>query len=165
MTGPRSARGAAARPAALLPRDALVALAVLAFCAVVYWLTYDFGEAPAAMAQNIQPATFPRLVITVMAVLAAIIFAQSFTAAQKPLARVPALVPLSAAAMVGFVAAFQLIGIIPAMALLCLGLPVLWGERRLRALLVFAILLPGAIYGVFAGLLEVYFEPGSLMPW
>ncbi|QPC44209.1 tripartite tricarboxylate transporter TctB family protein [Kaustia mangrovi] len=166
MTEPRPTReGVAALPAALLPRDAVVALAILVFCAVAYWLTTGFDEAPAAMAQNIQPSTFPQLVITVMAVLAGVIFVQSFAAPQKTLARVPPLVPVSAGVMVAFVTAFQTLGIVPAMVLMCLGLPALWGERRWGLVIAFAVLFPAAIYGLFAGLLDVYFEPGPLIPW
>ena len=46
-----------------LPKDFIAGLGVLAFCAFAYWLSLDIKSAPAALAQNVQPATFPRGVI------------------------------------------------------------------------------------------------------
>jgi hypothetical protein len=51
------------------------------------------------------------------------------------------------------------------MVLLCLGLPVLWGERRWYAILPFAIGFPTAVYLLFAEVLEVHFEPSPLVFW
>ena len=58
---PHDTNAAGGRPAAFrLPRDFIVGACVLAFCAVAYAVTLTFKEAPAALAQNVQPATFPR---------------------------------------------------------------------------------------------------------
>ena len=54
---------------------------------------------------------------------------------------------------------------LPAMILLCLGLPVIWGERRWGLIVPFAILFPAAIYGLFAVVLGVHFDPGPLAFW
>jgi putative tricarboxylic transport membrane protein len=67
--------------------------------------------------------------------------------------------------VVGFVLAFQWLGIMPAMVLLCLGLPVLWGERRWHLVLPFGVGFPLAVYFLFAQVLEVHFEPSPLVFW
>jgi putative tricarboxylic transport membrane protein len=163
---PHEQDAAGARPAAArLPRDFVVGACVLAFCGVAYAVTLTFKEAPAALAQNVQPATFPRLVISVIAVFSIVLMVLSFRLPAKALKPVPATVPVSAAVMVGFAAAFGLLGFLPAMILLCLGLPVIWGERRWGLIVPFAILFPAAIYGLFAVVLGVHFDAGVLAFW
>ena len=61
--------------------------------------------------------------------------------------------------------AFDFLGILPAMILLCLGLPIMWGEKRLIFVVPYAILFPLAIYGLFAVVLGVHFEPSPLVFW
>ena len=56
-----------------LHTDAIVAVAVLAFCAGVFALTFAFDTVPAALAVGMGPAAFPRLLLAVMALLALIL--------------------------------------------------------------------------------------------
>ncbi|WP_420405450.1 tripartite tricarboxylate transporter TctB family protein [Nisaea sp.] len=149
-----------AATAARLPRDFVVGAGVLAFCAIAYFVTLDFKEAPAAVAQNVQPATFPRLVISVLTVLALALMAISFRADSKPARSIPLMVPMTGAMMLGFVLLFQSAGIIIAMAAFCLAMPLLWGERRWHIILPFAVLFPAAIYSLFAIGLDVHFDAG-----
>lgn len=154
--------GRAAGVAARIPRDLLVAIAVLAFCGVAYAITLGFAKAPAAVAQNVQPATFPRLVITVIAVLAAVLAVLSLRVDSRRKRPINPMVPATAAAMVAFVIAFDTLGFLAAMALFAAAMPVLWGERRWKLVLPFAVLFPGAIYVVFVVGLGVHFDPGLL---
>jgi putative tricarboxylic transport membrane protein len=115
------------------------------------------------VAQNVQPATFPRLVLGVIAVLTLAMMALAWKApVAAGLKRVPPMTWLSAGVMIAFVLAFQWLGIVPAMVLLCLGLPALWGERRWYLILPFALGFPAVVWLLFAQLLEVHFEPGLL---
>ncbi len=159
--GRAAARGDAAR----IPRDALAGLAVLAFCVATYLVTLTFKKAPPAIAQNVQPATFPRMVLVVMAVLAGIIIVRAFRAPDKPLKPLKPMLWLSALVMPGFVIVFYLLGILPAMILLCLFLPVLWGERRFLFLVPYSIVFPVVVYLLFAVVLKVHFEPSPLAFW
>ena len=148
-----------------LPSDMIVGGCILLFCAAAYGVTLTFGQAPAVVAQNVQPATFPRLVLGVIAVLtvAMMIFARGRPERRRR--RVPAMTWLSAGIAIGFVLAFQWLGIVPAMMLLCLGLPVLWGERRWYLVVPFGLGFPVAVYLLFAALLDVHFEPSPLVFW
>ena len=151
--------------AARIPHDAIAGAGVLAFCLVTYLVTLTFKEAPAVIAQNVQPATFPRMVLVVMAVLAGIIIFQSFRKPDKPQKRLKPMVWLSAIVMPGFAVVFYLLGILPAMILLCFFLPLLWGERRLQFIVPYSIVFPVAIYLLFATVLKVHFEPSPLAFW
>lgn len=154
--------GRAAGPAARLPRDLVVALAVLAFCAVAYAITLGFDEAPAAVAQNVQPATFPRLVIAVIAVLSAALAFMSFRVDSARKRPISPMVPMTAAMMVAFVVVFDTLGFVAAMVLFAAAMPVLWGERRWWRVVPFAVLFPVAVYVVFVVALGVHFDPGLL---
>lgn len=158
-SSPGEGRAAAA---ARIPRDLGVALAVLAFCAAAYAVTLGFKEAPAAVAQNVQPATFPRLVIAVIAVLSAVMAALSFRSDSQGKRPLKPMVWVTGAMMVAFVIAFETLGFIAAMVLFALAMPLLWGERRWQLLLPFAVLFPAAVYLVFVVGLGVHFDPGLL---
>lgn len=167
MTGkPETGRRAAAgKHAARIPRDAVAGACILLFCLAAYLVTLTFKQAPPALAQNVQPASFPRMVLAVMAVLAGIIIVKSFRLPDGKPKPVAFMVWPSAATMVGFVLAFEVLGILPAMILLCLLLPMMWGERRLYLIVPYAIAFPLAIYGLFAVALGVHFEPSPLAFW
>jgi len=148
-----------------LSSDLIVGVCILLFCAAAYGVTLTFARAPAMVAQNVQPATFPRLVLVVIAVLTVAMMLLARGRAERPRGRIPAMTWLSAAIGVGFVLAFQWLGIVPAMILLCLGLPVLWGERRWHLVIPFGIGFPLAVYLLFAETLQVHFEPSPLVFW
>ena len=159
--GGAASKGLAAR----IPRDALAGTGVLLFCLAAWLVTLTFKKAPPALAQNVQPATFPRLVLAVMAVLAVIIIVNAFRLPDKRPKPIPMMVWPSAAVMIGFVVAFDILGILPAMMILCFGLPILWGERRLGIIIPYAVLFPLSIYWLFAVVLSVHFEPSPLVFW
>ena len=162
---PEGDEGAAARGARRLPSDVIVGGCILLFCALAYAVTLTFERAPAVVAQNVQPATFPRLVLGVIAVLTVAMLVLARGRSERRRRRVPAMTWLSGAVMIGFVLAFQWLGIVPAMVLLCLALPVLWGERRWQLVLPFGLGFPLAVYLLFVEVLEVHFEPSPLVFW
>lgn len=145
-----------------LPRDFMIGAAILVFCAAAYWITLGFQEAPAALAQNVQPASFPRLVIGVIACLSVVMMVLGLGQSGQRQKVPPISVFVTATMMIGFVVAFDTLGIIAAMALFTLTMPILWGERRIFVLIAFAVLFPALVYTVFALGLGVYFAPGVL---
>jgi len=60
------------------------------------------------------------------------------------------------------VAAIELLGMALTAVLVSAALPLLWGERRYRILIPFAILFPVAVTLLFTQVLKIYFEPGKL---
>ena len=46
------------------------------------------------------------------------------------------------------------------MGFVCLALPVLWGERRIKVIVPYAIILPMAVTVLFSYVLGVHFETG-----
>ena len=149
-------------PSGRLPRDFIIGLAVLGFCALVYWLSLDIKAAPAALAQSIQPAAFPRMILAVIAILVAGTMVLSFRRDSRRAGALKPMVALTAAMMVAFTLVFDTMGIIAAMVLFCAAMPILWGERRWGLVAAYAIIFPALVYAVFAFALGVYFAPGIL---
>ena len=145
-----------------LPRDLLPGLALLGFCAWVYWLSLGIPLAPAALAQNVQPATFPRGVVAVIAVLTALMMVLGLGRQEKTRRAPKVVMIVTAALMVGFVIAFDALGPVAAMGLFCLGMPVLWGAKPSVALVAYALAFPFAVYLLFGVALDVYFPRGLL---
>jgi putative tricarboxylic transport membrane protein len=50
-----------------------------------------------------------------------------------------------------------------AMLAITIGLPLLWGERRLKIWIPYVIIFPGAVLILFTKILKVFFEPGSVI--
>lgn len=144
----------------LLRGDDIVGGVILLLCAAVYAITTTFEEVPVMLSQGIQPAQFPRLLILVIAVLSVIMMIQGRRGARSERKRVPIVVFGTAGLLALFVASIDWLGVMIAIFLFCIILPVLWGERRYGWLVVFAVLFPGSIFLLFSKMLEVRFPLG-----
>ncbi len=144
---------------------------ILAICGAIYSITMTFEEVAALLAQNITPEWFPRLLIWTIVALSLILpFEHLFLekgAAEidkdrsekiKPMAMITALLLILA------VTSILLFGTALAMVLVCIALPLLWGERRAKLLVPYFILFPLAVTVLFTQVLKVYFEPGAFGP-
>ena len=162
--GRAAAEGERRRAPFFPPRgDVAVALVVLVVVAILYAVTLNIEEAPRALARGMQPRKFPQLVLGLIAVLAVILLVN----AKPPRAGRAApgsrlTVALTALACVGAVLVFEHVGLIMTIVLFAAGLPLLWGERRFGLVAAYAVLLPLAVWGVFAGVLDVYFPSAVL---
>lgn len=162
MSAPAPANQERPAQAGRAPRDLVVGLVILALCALVYWLTLGFREAPPALAQNVQPATFPRMVVGVIAALAVLMIVLGLGHKARQRRVPPPLVAGTALAMLAFVLAFQWLGIVAAMVLFCLAMPFAWGERRWPAILAFGLGFPALVWLIFAVGLDVHFDDSPL---
>jgi hypothetical protein len=140
----------------------MVAVAALGFCAFVFYLTTTFERVPPSLAQGMQPADFPRLVLAVIVVLTGIMVVQARDAVDKRRKPVPLMVFLTVAALLGLPLLSQWLDVFLAIFAFCIVLPLLWGERRYPLIAAFAIGLPVVIYLLFAVVLEVRFPRGVL---
>ncbi len=148
--------------------DLWVAFVLLAFCATAYYFTIGFDEVPALLAQNVPPEWFPRLLIWTIAVLTlALPFEHRFLEKGREgldsdrKTPIPPMVIITSIVLCLVVASIAWIGTIYTMSLVCVVLPVLWGERRWKVLLPYAVVFPLIITLLFTQVLKVYFEPGA----
>jgi hypothetical protein len=155
------------RPQLIDATDAVVALLVLGAAGLAYQATTAFEEAPAMLSQNITPAAFPRMLIALIAMLALALpfehrfrgpgFAKLREARAAPIRRTTW---LTIAFVVLVATAAPYLGTVLTIAVVCIALPPLWGERRGRLVLAFAGTFTAAVTVLFGYVLKVYFEPG-----
>jgi putative tricarboxylic transport membrane protein len=146
-----------------LPRDFVIGAVVLAFTAVTYRISFDIAEAPAALAQNVQPATFPRMVLAVIASLTVLMMALGLGHKDRARDLPKPVMLMTGALMVAFAIAFEALGPLVAMGLFCLTMPLVWGGRLSAGLIAYALLLPLGIYMLFGVVLDVNFPPGLII--
>jgi len=147
-----------ARPG--LKSDYKVAAAVIVFAIVVYALTMTFDKVPKALTQGVPPQSYPRLLVWVLIALSLALVLEARGRTTAVMKRAPMIVYKTAAVLIVAALSIQWLGIFGAMLITCIGIPIMWGERRHVITVLFAILLPLAVYGLFHGILEVEFPLG-----
>ena len=147
--------------------DLWLTLIILTVCGGLYYVTTGFDEVPQILAQNITPEWFPRLLIWIIVILALLLPIEHLFHARgkKHLDedrrhRIKPMAVATAGLLTLVVASMQWLGTYLTIVFLCVALPVLWGERRLKVLLPFAIIFPTVVALLFTQVLKVYFEPG-----
>lgn len=148
-----------------LHSDLWITLAILAFCAVIYWLTTTFDTMPAALVPGMGAQAFPRLLLGVIAVLA---LALAWSSRGRPDAvrePIPAMVYLTVAAMLAFMAVLWAAGMVIAMVVGYIGMGLLWGERRWAWLVGSGVALAGLIYLMFTKGFGIRLPQGLLGEW
>ena len=146
----------------LLRGDDIVGGVILFFCAATYAITTTFEEVPVMLSQGIQPAVFPRALISVIAILSVILIIQGRRKPATTRKPVPLVAFATAGLLAVFVAAIDWVGMMLGIFLFCLVLPALWGDRRYLWITVFAVLFPAGIFLLFSKVLEVRFPLGIL---
>ena len=147
--------------------DLTLALVILAVCGVLYYLTTRFEKVPDLMSQNIPPEWFPRLLLWVIALLTFIIPFEHLLhkKGKKHLdedrsARIKPISIYSAILLCCIVVSMPWLGTFLTLILVCILMPILWGEKRVKVILPFAVLFPGLVTLLFTKVLGVFFEPG-----
>jgi len=120
---------------------------VAAIAVALFAATFWFEQMPEGITRGFGAEVFPRLVLGLIIALAVMLV--FIPPASGPLARIPPMVGYTGASLLAFMALVPLIGMLPAMLVFLVGVGYLWGERRHWLLFLSAILLTGAIWGVF----------------
>ena len=149
--------------------DLIVAAVLLTLCAGLYYLTTTFEEVAPLFAQDVPPEFLPRLLIWTIAILSLLMpfehllkphgrahFDEDRSKPIKPMAYV------TAGLLALIVLSIEFVGTYIAIVLACLLVPVLWGERRWKVLIPYALIFSTTVVLLFSKLLGVYFEPGLL---
>jgi putative tricarboxylic transport membrane protein len=149
--------------------DLAVSVVLLAACGVLYYVTTTFEEVSPLFAQDMPPERFPRMLLWLIAALCLVLpFEKKLRGeAGKVLDKArerPAqpIVYLSVAFLVMAVLSIEIIGTFFVLVAVCLGLPLIWGERRWKILIPFVVLFPTAVMLLFSNLLGVYFATGLI---
>ena len=147
--------------------DLVLAILVLAVCGYLFYLTTGFERVAALFAQDIQPEFFPRLLIWTIVFLSMFLPVEHYFlkggAASLDEARSLPIKPLAWLTMgllLLIVGTILWVGTIGSMIIVSVAMPLLWGERRLKAIAIFAVIFPFLITLLFNKALGVHFEPG-----
>lgn len=151
------------------PVDAVISGILLALCAWLWYETTQFEEVSFLLADNLPPATFPRIIIVTIAAFTIFMPFEHLLLARVgkniDKDRTDPVKPITWSTMgllIAIMAASEIIGTVLTLAAVCLLVPYLWGERRLHVIIPFAILFPSLVTLVFNVFLGVYFPPGPL---
>jgi hypothetical protein len=149
--------------------DLWLCLIILAVCVALYVATMSFEKVSDMFAQDVPPEFFPRLLLWTIAVLAVLLPFEHIHLRRRnediDEHRTVSIKPISfftVALLALVVASMVWVGTWLAMVIVCVALPLLWGERRLIVLVPYAIVFPGLVALLFSGVLKVYLEPGQL---
>lgn len=143
-------------------QDSLIGVCLIAFCAFVFWLTTGFDEVPPMLSQNVPPTFFPRLVLSIIALLSLALILQGLKKEAKANEKIEPAVFVTAAivAIAGLLLSFA--GTLLTLSLVAIVLPIAWGERRARLIGALAVCLPAAVYLIFSFALGIRFPAGRL---
>jgi putative tricarboxylic transport membrane protein len=143
-------------------QDVAVGAVLLALCALGYWLTTHFDEVPAMLSQNVPPTFFPRLILTFIAVLSAVLIVSGLGRGADHKEALRPIVLVTAVLIVVTAIAMTTLGTLPTLTLLTVVLPLIWGEKRYLVIGLLALATPAAVYVVFTLALHVRFPQGVL---
>lgn len=151
------------------PVDTVIAAMIFAICGWLFYETLNFEKVSALFSQNIPPSLFPQILLVTIALMTAAMPFEHILLSRKgkdiDKGRRDSVKPISwitMALLVAISAASTIFGTFLTMVLVCLILPLAWGERRIQYVIPFAVLFPAAVAFVFNGILGVFFEPGLI---
>jgi len=149
--------------------DLVVCIIILAASLALFYATTRFEKVADLLSENIGPELFPQILLVIIIVLTLALPVEYLFlargAATIDSGRNDPIRPLTWVTMgllILLVALMPLLGAVLTMVAVCLCLPWLWGERRVRVVVPFALLFPAAVTLVFSVILKVHFEPGLL---
>ena len=147
--------------------DAVLALVLIALCGLFYWVSSEFPVPGLFLGDNVLPEQFPRLLLISIGVLAVLLpFEHRLELLRWPLIRKSRSAPIGTGTFVTMGCLLLLVGMgewlgtILTIFIAAAGLPLLWGERRWRLILVYAVAFTAIVTYLFSIVLSVYFEPG-----
>ena len=149
--------------------DLVVSLVLLAACGLLYHVTSTFEEVSPLFAQDMPPERFPRMLLWFIAALSLVLpfekklrgeAGKVLDKARKHPAR--PIVYVTVAFLLVAVLSIEIIGTFFVLVGVCLGLPLIWGERRWKILIPFLVLFPTAVMLLFSNVLGVYFATGLI---
>ncbi len=157
--------GGATRSRRYVHSDVLIALGIVAFCGVIYGITLTLPDLPPMLSSGMGPAVFPRLLLGVMVVLAAVLALLARGKSEDRREPIPAMVYWTALAMLAFMGVLWLAGMAVAMVVGFIGIGALWGERRWALLVGIGLVLSAVIYLVFVRGFGVPLPRGVIGDW
>ena len=149
--------------------DLWVAAIIMALVALLWTHTAYWDDPSVLAAENIAPTLFPRICLALIAIMTLFLPFEQYLQGERGKAldndRSTPTKPITyatAALMVAIAASMEWMGSVLVIVLICIALPLLWGERRMKLLIPYVLLFPPVVILLFKILFKVNFEPGIL---
>jgi putative tricarboxylic transport membrane protein len=149
--------------------DLFVAIVLIGISLWLFYVTSTFDEVSELFSVGLMPEVWPRLILSVIILLGLVIpFEHRLVeggAARLDKGRndkLPLTTYLTGALMVVIGSQMPLLGAVLTIVIICLLMPLMWGERRIGRIVLFAGGFTTTIWLLFSYALKVHFEPGLL---
>lgn len=147
--------------------DLWVAIIILGVVGLLWYHTTLWDPLPAFVQRGLPPSLFPRIWLGVMAALALFLPFEQYlqgargAALDKDRTRpVKTITYVTMLLMVPISGAMEWLGSIVVIVLICVLLPLIWGERRFHILVPYVLIFPPVVIFFFKFAFKVNFEPG-----
>ena len=150
-------------------KDLLLAIILICLGSFTYYEAGKFPEAPAILGDTLNAEVFPRMLVVLLLFLTCIIPFE-FKITPEKIDKIdkdrgdetPLITWITIWVLLTIVALAEFLGSFLTMFVICLTIPVLWGEKRYVAVALYAIIFPVCVYLLFNKVLGLYFNPGLL---
>ena len=150
-------------------KDLILATILVAFGAFVYYEAGKFPPAPEILGDTLNAEVFPKILVVLLIFLVAIIpFEFKITPVKVDEIdkdreeKVLPITWITIVVLLSIVTAAEFLGAVLTMFVICLTIPLIWGEKNYVAVAIYAIVFPAFVYFLFNTLLGLYFNPGLL---
>ncbi|QBF33479.1 tripartite tricarboxylate transporter TctB family protein [Thalassococcus sp. S3] len=145
-----------------------VPIGLILFCGIAYWQTTQFDRVPPILLRGMQPSDFPQLVLLLIIGLCLLLLLQAWRGPQPDPADPEMRTAKMSASLWKTMGLFAIFAVLAPIDLflglaafgLCLAL--VWGERRIWALALVAVVAPTLVFFLFDQVFEVRFPRGLL---
>ena len=144
-----------------LTRDFIAGSLIIVLSVFLWSVTTTFESDLLGLSQGMPATLMPRLILSVIIILTILMMVQSMIKGGEPIGNLPTWQVPTTAAILGLASIFlPQLGVPLVFFFICLVIPLLWGARNLVTILIFALLVPTAIYITFKLLLGLRFPMG-----
>ena len=158
-----------ARASIINVTDLWVAIIILGGVGLLWYHSTLWDELPAFVQRGLPPTLFPRIWLAAIAIMALFLPFEQFLQGKRGkdldkerAQRVKPITYLTMLLMVPISASMEWLGSVVVIVLICVVLPLIWGERRWHILIPYILLFPPAVIFLFKIAFKVNFEPGII---
>ena len=150
-------------------KDLILALLLIAFGSFMYYEAGKFPEAPLVLGDTLNAEVFPRMLVVLLLFLVAVVPFE-FKITPEKIDKIdkdrgdktPLITWITIVVLLTIVALAEFLGSFLTMFVICLTVPLIWGEKRYVTVAIYAIIFPVCVYLLFNKVLGLYFNPGLL---
>ena len=149
--------------------DLWVTVIILGGVGLLWYHSTLWDELPAFVQRGLPPSLFPRIWLGAIAVMALILPFEQYLQGERGRdldkdrsSPVKPITYLTMLLMVPLSASMEWLGSVAVIVLICVVLPLIWGERRWRFLIPYFLVFPPAVIFLFKIAFKVNFEPGVI---